>query len=166
MSLPVLLMRLLLILLSLAATLVVLTVALGRGLRHKGFRDRVRRLNRERWNPIALRSAGKHSSGFAALTHLGRRSGRAYTTPVRAIPFGDGFVIPLPYGADTDWCRNVRAAGSCTLRWQEQDFLLGHPDVVPFTHAARLFPLAERVTDAATGITQCLALHPCREVSE
>jgi deazaflavin-dependent oxidoreductase (nitroreductase family) len=159
-------MRLLLILLSLAATLVVLTVALGRGLRHKGFRDRVRRLNRGRWNPIALRTAGKHSSGFAALTHLGRRSGRVYTTPVRAIPFGDGFVIPLPYGADTDWCRNVQAAGSCTLRWQERDYLLGHPEVLPFSQAAHVFPLAERVTDAATGITQCLALHPRQEPSE
>jgi deazaflavin-dependent oxidoreductase (nitroreductase family) len=166
MSLPGLLLRLLLILLSLAAILVVLAVALGRGLRHSWIRDRVRRLNRERWNPIALRSAGKHSSGFAALTHLGRRSGRAYTTPVRAIPFGDGFVIPLPYGADTDWCRNVRAAGSCSLRWRERDYLLGHPDVLPFTQAAHVFPLAERVSDAATGITQCLALHPRRELSE
>jgi deazaflavin-dependent oxidoreductase (nitroreductase family) len=166
MPLPRLLVRLLLILLSLAGTFLLLGVALGRGLRHQGFRDRMRRLNRGRWNPIALRSAGTRASGFAALSHVGRRSGHAYTTPVRAIPFGDGFVIPLPYGADTDWCRNVRAAGSCALRWQERDYLLGHPDVLPLAQAAHVFPLRERLSAAATGITQCLVLHPRRQVSE
>jgi deazaflavin-dependent oxidoreductase (nitroreductase family) len=161
-----LLVRLLLILLSLASILLLLAVALGRGLQHKGFRDRIRRLNRERWNPIALRSAGTRASAFAALIHVGRRSGRAYTTPVRAIPFGDGFVIPLPYGADTDWCGNVRAAGSCTLRWQERDYFLGQPEVLPFVQAAHVFPLRERLSAAVTGITQCLVLHPRREVSD
>ena len=158
--------RLLLIILALAGTFFPISISLGKAMQRKGVRDGIRRLNRRKVNPITLRSAGTRSSGYAAVTHVGRRSGHAYTTPVRAIPYGEGFVIPLPYGADTDWCRNVLAAGKCTLRWHEQEYILEKPEVIPLAKAVSVFPFSLRITAAANGIKRCLALHPHQEVPE
>jgi deazaflavin-dependent oxidoreductase (nitroreductase family) len=158
--------RLFLIILALAGAFFLISIALGKAVQQKGVRDSIRRLNQRRVNPITLRSAGKRSSGYGAVTHLGRRSGHAYTTPVRAIPSGEGFVIPLPYGADTDWCRNVMAAGKCTLRWHEQEYILEKPEVIPLAKAVGVFPFSLRITAATNGIKECLALHPHREVPD
>jgi deazaflavin-dependent oxidoreductase (nitroreductase family) len=159
-------LRLFLIILSLAATFFLIAIALGKAMQQKGIRNAIRRFNQRRLNPITLRNAGKRSSDYAAITHMGRRSGHVYTTPVRALPFGEGFVIPLPYGADTDWCRNVLAAGKCTLRWHEQEYLLEKPEVVPLAKVVSVFPFSLRITAATNGIKQCLVLHPPREGPE
>jgi len=50
------------------------------------------------------------------VVHRGRRSGRVYDTPVLVFPADDGYVIALTYGPDTDWIRNVLAAGGCAAR--------------------------------------------------
>ena len=154
------LLRLLLIILSLGATFFLIAIALGKAMQQKGVRDRIRRFNQRRLNPLTLRSAGTRSSDYAAITHVGRRSGHVYTNPVRALPFGESFVIPLPYGATTDWCRNVLAAGTCTLRWHGQEYLLEQPEVVPLAKVVSVFPLFSRITARANGLTQCLVLHP------
>ncbi len=39
-----------------------------------------------------------------------------FRTPVLCFRHGDGFVIPLPYGSNADWVRNVRATGGAQLR--------------------------------------------------
>jgi len=103
----VLLRKFFLIIVSLAGTFFLASIALGKAMQQKEVRDAIRHFNHRRLNPITLRRAGEHASGPVALTHVGRRSGHTYTTPVVTIPFSEGFVIPLPYGADTDWCRNV-----------------------------------------------------------
>ncbi len=61
------------------------------------------------WNPI-----------FAVIEHRGRRSGRAYLTPVAARRVSDGFVISLAFGptstgTETSWPRAAeRCAGAGT----------------------------------------------------
>ena len=47
--------------------------------------------------------------------HRGRRSGRRYRTPVNVFPTEDGYRFALTYGTDTDWVKNVLAAGGCRL---------------------------------------------------
>ena len=70
-------------------------------------------------NPLMLSLAGSsHLPMLAILYHRGRRSGRAFTTPVGARPIRDGFVIPLTFVARADWVRNVQAAGGCMIRWK------------------------------------------------
>jgi hypothetical protein len=70
------------------------------------------RFNKSFLNPLMLRMASRRRTYYAALRHVGRRSGRTYVTPVVAKLASDHtVVIPLPYGADTDWCRNLLAAG-------------------------------------------------------
>jgi deazaflavin-dependent oxidoreductase (nitroreductase family) len=54
--------------------------------------------------------------GFGVVVHRGRRSGKEYQTPVNVFPTEDGYVLALTYGPDTDWVKNVVAAGGCELR--------------------------------------------------
>ena len=57
-----------------------------------------------------------HLPGFAVVHHHGRRSGRAFRTPVNLFPVEGGFVVALTYGSRADWVRNVLAAGACTVQ--------------------------------------------------
>jgi hypothetical protein len=34
---------------------------------------------------------------------------------VVAVPVADGLAVPLPYGTDVDWLRNIEAAGGCDV---------------------------------------------------
>jgi len=91
----------------------------------------IRRFNRTILNPILLRVADRfHGTYPAVVSHVGRRSGRRYRTPVVAQPVDGGFVIPLPYGTETDWCRNVRAAGHFSIERAGQTYEVGNPEVV------------------------------------
>jgi deazaflavin-dependent oxidoreductase (nitroreductase family) len=87
----------------------------------------LRKFNKYLLNPIMLRFAGRRRFYAAVLHHAGRRSGRSYTTPVVADPIEGGFLVPLPYGSDTDWCRNVLAAGRATLDRQGETFEVIRP---------------------------------------
>lgn len=52
---------------------------------------------------------------WAVVLHTGRRSGRAYRTVLWAFVRRETVVIALTYG-ETDWLRNLLAAGSGRLR--------------------------------------------------
>jgi hypothetical protein len=55
----------------------------------------VRKLGRA-MRPLALKSAGGAGASASAVHHVGRTSGRSYSTPVVAVAIDDGFVIALP----------------------------------------------------------------------
>ena len=59
---------------------------------------------------LRLGLAGGHTY---LLTVSGRRSGRAYSTPVILVENGERWLV-APYG-EVNWVRNVRAAGRATL---------------------------------------------------
>ncbi len=73
-----------------------------------------------RWNKAGLNRVTKRIApwmpGFGVVVHRGRRSGKEYQTPVNVFPTEDGYVLALTYGPDTDWVKNVVAAGGCELR--------------------------------------------------
>ena len=46
--------------------------------------------------PLAIKSAGGPGASASGVHHVGRTSGRSYSTPVGAVPTDDGFVIALP----------------------------------------------------------------------
>ena len=74
-------------------------------------------------NPVMLKLAGRrHVMMAAQVRHVGRKSGRQYVTPVGARRAGDTFVIPLTFGNQSDWSRNVRAAGGCIIRLNGVDY--------------------------------------------
>lgn len=86
-----------------------------------------------RWNKAGLnrvvRPIAPWVPGMAVLVHRGRRSGREYQIPVLVFRAEDGFIIALTYGPDTDWMKNVQAAGGCELRTQGRVVRVGQPRV-------------------------------------
>src|SRR5262245_13953791 len=74
----------------------------------------VRRVNRVSTNPL-LGTTAWLVPPLAVVYHVGRRSGRLYRTPVVAFQSAAGFVIPMTYGRDVDWARNMVAARGCEL---------------------------------------------------
>jgi deazaflavin-dependent oxidoreductase (nitroreductase family) len=49
------------------------------------------------------------------IEHVGRRSGIVRRTPIHPVPTDDGFRIIVPIGEESEWARNVLAAGHCRL---------------------------------------------------
>lgn len=72
----------------------------------------------------------RYLPGFAVLTHVGRRSGRSYRTPVNLYRRGDGYVISLVYGSDSQWVRNVLAAGGVDVETRGRPLHLVDPEIV------------------------------------
>lgn len=67
--------------------------------------------------------------GWAVVIHQGRRSGRTFRTPLWAFRRPGGFVIALTYGADSDWVRNVIAAGGCELESRRRRYRATAPRI-------------------------------------
>ena len=65
--------------------------------------------------------------------------------PIAVIPTDTTFLIALPWGRGTDWVRNVRAAGECTIRWQGVDYACSEPEFVDQDVARRRRARAHRV---------------------
>jgi len=85
----------------------------------------------KQFNKVAVRLAGHRLLPlWAVLRHHGRKSGKQYEVPIAAIPTGTTFIIALPWGRGTDWVRNVRAAGRCTIRWKGADYECTEPTFV------------------------------------
>jgi deazaflavin-dependent oxidoreductase (nitroreductase family) len=96
--------------------------------------------------------------GFAVVTHVGRRSGRAYSTPVNLFRHEDRYVIALTYGADSQWVRNVMAAGEAFVLTRGDRLRLVEPQVVHDPSAA-LVPTPVRPILRATKVTDFMLLH-------
>jgi deazaflavin-dependent oxidoreductase (nitroreductase family) len=116
----------------------------------------VARFNRRVTNTLTRRVAG-WLPGFAIVVHTGRRSGRAYRTPVNAFRTAGGYRIALTYGADSDWVRNVQAAGGCDLIVRGRHVHLTQPHLVTDAENAWAPPLVRQVL-RLTHTTQYLDL--------
>ncbi|WP_306207790.1 nitroreductase/quinone reductase family protein [Actinoplanes sp. RD1] len=67
---------------------------------------------------------------YAVVHHRGRVTGRALAVPVVVMARDDTFVINLPWGARTNWVRNVLAAGRATVRWKGADHPVTDPRII------------------------------------
>jgi deazaflavin-dependent oxidoreductase (nitroreductase family) len=76
---------------------------------------------------------------WAVVHHRGRRSGRELSVPVAVRATGDAFVVVLPWGAGTNWARNVLAAGGCVVRWKGADHRVVEPEVIDAAQARAYF---------------------------
>ena len=114
-------------------------------------------------NPVMRKLAGRtHMRMAAEIRHVGRRSGRPYVTPAGARLTGDTFVIPLTFGNQSDWSRNVRAAGGCTIRLEGTEYRAVQPELADRDQAAPVvraaFGPVERAMFRMLGIRQYLLL--------
>ena len=105
-----------------------------------------------RWNKAGLNRVTRHVApwmpGFGLVIHRGRRSGRQYQTPVNVFPAADGYVFALTYGPDTDWVRNVLAAGGCELRTRGRTVRLVSPRLYHDEDRPGIRPLERQVLRA------------------
>ena len=92
------------------------------------FARRLARFNKHVTNRLTAPLAA-HLPGFGVVTHIGRRSGRTYRTPVNVFPRDGGFVFALTYGRDAQWVQNVIEAGGCELATHGQTYALTHPEI-------------------------------------
>ncbi len=97
-------------------------------------------------NPLIVKLAGKrHVRAYAVIEHRGRRSGRTYTTPVAARRTADGFIVPMAFGEQADWFRNVLAAGECVIRWNGVAYHVVEPELLDSATARLALGRVERV---------------------
>jgi deazaflavin-dependent oxidoreductase (nitroreductase family) len=82
--------------------------------------------------------------GFGILTHVGRKSGKVYQTPVNVFRASNGFIIALTYSSESEWVKNVLAAGGCRLKTRGKKYQLSAPKVVR-DPTRRRFPVPVRV---------------------
>jgi deazaflavin-dependent oxidoreductase (nitroreductase family) len=68
--------------------------------------------------------------GFGILTHVGRKSGKVYRTPITVFRESNGFIIALTYSSQSEWVKNVLAAGGCELKTRGKKYQLSAPKVV------------------------------------
>jgi deazaflavin-dependent oxidoreductase (nitroreductase family) len=114
-------------------------------------------------NPLIVKLAGRRHFPIAAqIQHAGRRSGRVYLTPASAHVRGSVIVIALTFGSQSDWARNVRAAGSCTVRINGRSYRATNPRLLSREEAAPLLTAAfspvQRAGLRMLGVGQCLRL--------
>jgi deazaflavin-dependent oxidoreductase (nitroreductase family) len=103
----------------------------------------------------------RRAPGFALVSHVGRRSGRAYRTRVNLFRSGDRYVIALTYGADSQWVRNVLAEGAVDIETSGQRLHLVDPEVV---HDAQrsLVPEPVRHVLRLANVTDFILVRPAR----
>jgi deazaflavin-dependent oxidoreductase (nitroreductase family) len=89
-------------------------------------------------NTMTLHFAGH--AAFADLEHTGRKSGIVHHTPVRAFRTGETVVVGLNFGRQSDWYRNIKAAGTCRMRLGREQLTLGPPTLVPVEQGVKDIP--------------------------
>lgn len=93
------------------------------------------RFNRRVTNPVQRLWAGWAPS-MGILEHVGRKSGKAYRTPLTVFPTHDGVAVLLTYGPDRDWLKNIDAAGGGRITRYGRTFAVRDPRVVAKGDAA------------------------------
>jgi deazaflavin-dependent oxidoreductase (nitroreductase family) len=87
---------------------------------------RIARFNKRFTNRLTGPLA-QYLPGLGVVTHVGRRSGRTYRTPVNVFARDGSFIFALTHGRDAQWVKNVLVAGGCATRGQRHR--LTHPEV-------------------------------------
>jgi deazaflavin-dependent oxidoreductase (nitroreductase family) len=118
----------------------------------------VARFNAHVTNRVSRPFAGR-LPGFAVVTHVGRRSGRTYQTPVNMFRDGERYVIALTYGADTQWVKNVMAAGGCDVRTNGTIVRLCEPRIFADPER-RLVPGPVRVVLGLLDVSDFMSMRP------
>lgn len=111
------------------------------------------RFNRRVMNPRGI-SGGR----WPVLVHTGRRSGKTHRTPIAAYPFDRGYLFTLNYGAESDWARNVVAAGRAGLEIDGERVELTHPRILPAREGYGMLPPGTRTPPGWVGVEECLVV--------
>lgn len=117
------------------------------------------RANRLALNRL-LRRVAWWAPGFGVLVHQGRRSGRTFRTPLCVFRRGgggdhEGYVIALTYGPETDWVKNVMAAGQGQLITRRRTVEVTNPRLRHDPRRVEMPPVVRTIT-GLIGVTEFL----------
>ena len=93
---------------------------------------------------------------YALIEHRGRRSGTEYRTPVVARRTASGFVLPVPFGPQTNWVRNVLASGDAAVVWKGERHPVTAPRLIDLATAAPWLAGIQRRAATRLGIVDWL----------
>jgi deazaflavin-dependent oxidoreductase (nitroreductase family) len=105
-----------------------------------------------------LRPVAARLPAFGIVTHLGRKTGRTYATPVNVFRRGDEYLFFLTYGSDVQWVRNILAAGGCSLRTRGRDVALVEPELIADPELRLAPPFVRFVEKRLAGATEVLRM--------
>lgn len=111
---------------------------------HQKFLNEIRYFNKFVFNHLTLRFAGSKIGPFSKLIHKGRKSGKTFHTPVVATYNGEIVIIPLSYGDQVDWLKNILVAGGCDIIFRKKRMTVTHPEVISGEIALSLLPEKRR----------------------
>jgi deazaflavin-dependent oxidoreductase (nitroreductase family) len=94
---------------------------------------------------------------FGVVVHRGRKSGRVYRTPVNVFPRSGGATVALTYGPESEWVRNVLAAGGCEVVTRGRTVRMTRPRLV-HDEQRRAMPRPVRVALGVMGVSDFLEL--------
>jgi deazaflavin-dependent oxidoreductase (nitroreductase family) len=109
---------------------------------------------------LSRRVAGTHWFPlWGVLRHVGRKSGATYAIPIVALPTRGGFLIPLPFGDQTQWLKNLQAADRAGLRHAGREHVIERPEVLDLETAGSELPGWVRFASARVGIDRFVRVH-------
>lgn len=111
------------------------------------------RVNKRLFNKLELKRGVR-----PVLTHVGRSSGKTYRTPLDAHRVDDGYIFIMNYGSDSDWVKNILAAGTATLSVDGIEIELTAPRVVTKDEAWRQLPETTKAPPEFMRVTEYLKM--------
>jgi deazaflavin-dependent oxidoreductase (nitroreductase family) len=107
-------------------------------------------------NPLARLFAG-WMPGFGLLTYRGRTSGHVYQLPMNVFRRGEHYIFVLTYGSESQWVKNVLAAGECQIRVGGRDLRLVDPELI-VNPPWELVPPPVQLIERLAGVTEFLRM--------
>ncbi|MDX9851184.1 MAG: hypothetical protein RBT01_11795 [Anaerolineaceae bacterium] len=104
----------------------------------------IRYFNKYLLNHITLLFAGTKAGPFSKMIHIGRKSGKIFETPVVATYIDDRVLIPLTYGDQVDWLKNILAQGGCEIIYSNTRRKAVGPTVISAKAAFIILPEKRR----------------------
>ena len=107
-------------------------------------------------NPLTRLFAGL-MPGFGLLTYRGRATGRIYHLPINVFERGEHYIFVLTYGSESQWVKNVLAAGGCEIRVRGRDVRLVEPELI-MNPPWELLPRRVQLIERLAGVTEFLRM--------
>ena len=113
----------------------------------------VAQVNKRVFNRMELRRGVR-----PVLTHVGRSSGKVYHVPLDAHPVDNGYIFILMYGSESDWAKNVLAAGTARLKVGGEEFDLKSPRLITKDEAWEQIDVATKAPPNFLRVTEYLQM--------
>ncbi|MGH3553642.1 MAG: nitroreductase family deazaflavin-dependent oxidoreductase [Mycobacterium sp.] len=121
------------------------------------FSERRAQFNRWVTNPLFLPISGWLPM-WSIVEHVGRRSGKAYRTPVSMFRTRDGVAVLLVYGPNRDWVKNLQTANGGRIKLGGKTFDVTDPRIVPTSEAVGALRSPWRQLLGSAGVASTLLL--------